>query len=349
MSKIHKPNSIIFIGANLYKDFVQRAYLERIYPYIKDANHIDKYPIFKEDILENIIKNIKEKEDDNPIALFVLDKYCNEVYDFLDKKAYEYIEKDSTRVYIINKTNLIIKCINIFEKLPTITNFINRNISDFKLFGKSDALEILEDKIKEHGVVKEVLPTWYNIEIKDSEGEEILTKLSQELNIKVLPVRSVRAFLLKHLAKKGKKLSIAESCTGGLLVAKLIAISGASEVIEGTMVTYSNRIKHEWLGVKLETLEKFGAVSKECVKEMLLGIKQKANSDIAVAISGIAGPTGGTEEKPVGTVYIGVMNEDKIDIKKFQFNGDRRFIQELAARSAIEMIIYSEEDIFDNF
>ena len=347
MSKLQKPNSIIFIGANLYKDFTQRAYLERVYPYIKDANHIDKYPTFSDDIIESIINSIKDKKE--PIVMFVLDTYCDRVNSNLSKKGFKFIQKDRTRIYTIGEANLLVKCIDLFQKLPTTSTIINRNVSDFKVFGSKENLEKLEKALQEHGVVKKVLPTWYNVEIKDSKGEEILIELSKELSLKILPVRSVRAYLIKHLAKKKKTISFAESCTGGLVASKIIGISGASEVVEGGMITYSNRIKKEWLGVKEETLQKYGAVSKECVKEMLLGIKQKANSNIAVAISGIAGPNGGSEDKPVGTVYIGVINEDKIEIKRFNFLGDRGFIQEQAARSAIEMVIYSESDFFNFF
>ena len=347
MSKLQKPNSIIFIGANLYKDFVQRAYLERVYPYIKDANEIYKYPTFEKEILDKIANS--DKRDKKVVAMFILDNYCDIVYDYLDKSGYSYIDKSGSRIYSVDECNLIVKCIDIFSELPEITKIVNRNVSDFKLFGDANKLKELEKKLEGHAIIKKVLPTWFNIEVKDSEGEEILSKLAKELELKILPVKSVRAYLIEHLSKKCKTLSFAESCTGGLLVSKLIAISGASNVIEGSMVTYSNKIKKEWLGVKEETLQKYGAVSKECVKEMLIGIKQKANSNIAVAISGIAGPTGATEDKDVGTVYIGVLNEDDINIEKFKFNGDRGFVQEQAARSALEMIIYSEKDFFNFF
>jgi len=347
MSKLQKPNSIIFIGANLYKDFVQRAYLERVYPYIKDATLVEKFPTYSEDIIDSIIEYIEKLN--SPSVMFVLSDCYDDVINSLNKRGFKYITKENTKIYTIGKNYLIVKKINIFDKLDKSSTIVDRNVSEFKVFGKDKDLSKLQCVVEEHAVIKKILPTWYNIEIKDSEGEQILTKLAKELNLKILPVRSVRAYLIKHLAKKGKKISLAESCTGGLVASKLTAIKGASEVLEGAMITYSNRIKHEWLGVKEETLQKYGAVSKECVKEMLLGIKQKANANVAVAISGIAGPDGGSEEKPVGTVYIGVINEDKIDIKRFHFNGDRGFIQEQAARTALEMVIYSEPDFFNFF
>ena len=347
MSKLHKPNSIIFIGANLYKDFVQRAYLERVFPYIKDATLIEKFPTYSEEIIDTIIEYIGTLN--SPTVMFVLNDCYDNVIESLKQREFEYIKKDNTLIFTIDKNYLIVKKIDLFDNIQKSSTIVDRNVSEFKVFGEEEKLNKLQCQVEQHAVIKKVLPTWYNVEIKDSEGEQILTSLIKELDLKILPVRSVRAYLIKHLAKHNKTISLAESCTGGLLASKLTAISGVSEVLEGAMVTYSNRIKQEWLGVKKETLDKFGAVSKECVKEMLIGIKEKSNANITVAISGIAGPTGGSEEKPVGTLFIGVMNEDNINIKKFHFKGDRGFIQEQAARSAIEMVIYSEPDFFNFF
>ena len=347
MSKLQKPNSIIFIGANLYKDFVQRAYLERVYPYIKDATLIEKFPTYSEEIIDEVIKYVSALN--SPTVMFVLNDCYDDVINSLNKRGFKYITKDNTKIYTIGENYLIVKKINLFDKLERSSTIVDRNVSEFKVFGKEEDLNKLQCAIEQHAVIKKVLPTWYNIEIKDSEGEQILTKLAKELNLKLLPVRSVRAYLIKHLSKKKKTISLAESCTGGLVASKLTAIKGVSEVFEGSMVTYSNRIKKEWLGVKEETLQKYGAVSKECVEEMLIGIKRRSDANITVAISGIAGPDGGSEEKPVGTVYIGVMNEDNIEVKRFNFNGDRGFIQEQAARSAIEMVIFSEPEFFNFF
>jgi len=155
--------------------------------------------------------------------------------------------------------------------------------------------------------------------------------------------------IIEYLIKENISITTAESCTGGLLAAKLTSVPGASSVIEGTMVTYSNRIKQNWLNVKTTTLENYGAVSKECVSEMLDGIENASSSSISIAISGIAGPTGGSAKKPVGTVFIGIKNGDKKKIKECHFNGDRSFIQEQSARKALEMLIQLEPDFFDFF
>ena len=144
--------------------------------------------------------------------------------------------------------------------------------------------------------------------------------------------------IIETLKERHATLTFAESCTGGKAAAALTSISGASSIFEGSMVTYSNRIKHEWLGVKSETLERYGAVGKECVKEMLEGILKQSGATYAMAISGIAGPTGGTPQKPVGTVYIGVASKATHRIDHFLFQGNRTAIQEQSVIAGYEML-----------
>jgi len=345
MSKLQKPDYIVFIGASLYKDYVKRAQLERAYPYIKDATHIDRYDTYKESIIDEVLQLIKYKK--YAASIFVLDKYFDRVNRQLLDLDLEPIEKGNSNIYTINGTLLILKRIKLFENISEPSRISNKHISNFKAFGDAECLQKLEDSLNEHASIIKVLPDWYNIEIKDNIGENTLIGLSNILNIKLLPIRSLRVSIIKYLTAKNKTLSCAESCTGGLIASKLTSVPGASAVIEGTMVTYSNRIKMKWLNVKKETLEKFGAVSKECVLEMLDGIEEKSGSNISIAISGIAGPTGGTDEKPVGTVYIGIKNGDTKRVEKLHFNGDRSLVQEHSARTALKMIIASEPDFFE--
>lgn len=109
--------------------------------------------------------------------------------------------------------------------------------------------------------------------------------------------------LVSYLIRENKKIATAESCTGGLLASRLTDISGVSSVFEMGVVSYSNRIKTELLGVSKELLDSVGAVSEEVAKEMSKGVCKRADADIGVGITGIAGPTGGSPEKPVGTVW----------------------------------------------
>ena len=144
--------------------------------------------------------------------------------------------------------------------------------------------------------------------------------------------------IINLLKEKNKTITFAESCTGGRIASAFTAISGASSVLNGSVVSYANEIKSAWLGVKEETLVEYGAVSQECVEEMLKGILKMASADYAIAVSGIAGPTGGSDEKPVGTVYIGVATEEESNVKLYLFKGNREEIQEQATAKSILLL-----------
>jgi PncC family amidohydrolase len=153
--------------------------------------------------------------------------------------------------------------------------------------------------------------------------------------------RIVIGDLFKFLVQKmpPKKVGIAESCTGGRVSAYITRVAGASALFDGGMVTYSNLIKQKWLGVREWSLEKYGAVSAEVVTQMVEGIIEKSRANYGIAISGIAGPTGGTPQKPVGTVYIGVGDRYQIWVEKYQFSGTRGYIQHQSALTAVGMLI----------
>ncbi|CAA6816725.1 MAG: Unknown protein [uncultured Sulfurovum sp.] len=144
--------------------------------------------------------------------------------------------------------------------------------------------------------------------------------------------------IINILKERKETVTFAESCTGGRIASAFTGISGASSVFMGSAITYANEIKSAWLGVKEETLIKHGAVSKECVEEMLTGILKMASANHAIAVSGIAGPTGGTNDKPVGTVYIGIKNNKKFMVQHYLFNGDRESIQKQATQEAIILL-----------
>ncbi len=144
--------------------------------------------------------------------------------------------------------------------------------------------------------------------------------------------------IINTLKERKETVTFAESCTGGRIAVAFTAISGASAVLMGSCVTYANEIKSQWLGVKEQTLIDHGAVSKECVEEMLSGILKMASADHAIAVSGIAGPSGGTAEKPVGTVYIGIKNSKTTIVKLHLFSGDREAVQEQAKETAIALL-----------
>jgi len=152
------------------------------------------------------------------------------------------------------------------------------------------------------------------------------------------PTKQNTIKIINTLKQRNETITFAESCTGGKVVAEFIKIAGTSSIINGSVVSYSNEIKSKWLGVKEQTLIEYGAVSKECVEEMLTGILKMASANHAIAVSGIAGPSGGTEEKPVGTVYIGIKNRDKSIIEHHLFKGEREEVQEQAKERAILLL-----------
>jgi PncC family amidohydrolase len=144
--------------------------------------------------------------------------------------------------------------------------------------------------------------------------------------------------ILKKLKEKNLKLVFAESCTGGLLSALFTEISGSSKTFDRGFVTYSNEAKNEMLGVKKTTLKNFGAVSAETAKEMAIGAIKNSQADISIAITGIAGPDGGSEKKPVGLVYIAKYFDKKTEVQKFNFSGNRLEVRAQAVKAALEMI-----------
>lgn len=140
------------------------------------------------------------------------------------------------------------------------------------------------------------------------------------------------------LCQRGLKIATAESCTGGMIAAKLVSVAGVSEVFEEGYITYANRAKEELLGVRRETLERYGAVSEETAREMAEGAARKANADCSVVSTGIAGPGGGTAEKPVGLVFIGVRVWEKTVVRRFFFEGSRAQVRRQAAQTALAFL-----------
>lgn len=201
--------------------------------------------------------------------------------------------------------------------------------------GESYLDEEIRDFFTEDGITYEFLVkdfgTMIRLQSKMSNKnivEKIVEKIYNKIGDNIFGEDSDRleALIVKKLIEEKKTISVAESCSGGLLASSFIDVPGASEVFMEGLVTYSNEAKMERLGVKKETLEKYGAVSAETAKEMVCGLK----TDVGISVTGIAGPGGGTEEKPVGLVYMGIKVDDEIFIEKKIFSGPRRKIRERA-------------------
>ncbi|WP_455940614.1 CinA family protein [Helicobacter pullorum] len=159
--------------------------------------------------------------------------------------------------------------------------------------------------------------------------KNFLQEMQQTLQNKIFPSQNLAQSIIKILAQNKQKITTAESCTGGLAAYYLTKESGASEVFDAGIISYSNAIKNAWLEVSQNHLEQFGAVSEIVVYEMLKGALKASGADFAIATSGIAGPNGGSPNKPVGTIFIGAMNKNGDEIiQRVLFQGDRNYIQE---------------------
>jgi competence/damage-inducible protein CinA-like protein len=144
--------------------------------------------------------------------------------------------------------------------------------------------------------------------------------------------------VLEACRRAGRRLAVAESCTGGMLGQRLTAIAGSSEVFAGGVIAYDNEVKIELLGVDREQLERHGAVSEEVVTAMATGAKRRFGVDVGVAVTGIAGPGGGSAEKPVGTVWIAVATADEIVARQLRLFGDRDEVRRRAAQAALDLV-----------
>jgi len=142
----------------------------------------------------------------------------------------------------------------------------------------------------------------------------------------------------KLLIENKKTLSTAESCTGGYIAHRITSVPGSSAYYKGSVVSYSNEIKISSLGVSKKTLSKYGAVSEQVAREMAEGVQKKFKTDFAIACTGIAGPEGGTTEKPVGMVWIAIATPDKVKIEKFSFGDNRTRNIHIAAITGLNML-----------
>jgi len=150
--------------------------------------------------------------------------------------------------------------------------------------------------------------------------------------------KTMEAVVGELLREQEMTLSVAESCTGGLIGHRLTSISGSSLYFERGLIVYSNRSKIEILGVRQQTIDSYGAVSDQTVREMVAGVKKTAKTDMGLAVTGIAGPLGGTEDKPVGTVFIGLSVHGKVFSGHYRFSGDRDKVKLNATEMALDWV-----------
>lgn len=232
---------------------------------------------------------------------------------------------------------------------------VSRNINIFGM-GESSVENVLRS-VMESSLNPTVAPYCKEGEVRlrvtaKAENEEKAYSMCGEMIEKILATEvgpavygidteTIEHELVQRLSRSGKKFAAAESCTGGLIAKRITDVPGSSEVFLGGCVTYANSAKESLLGVKKESLERFGAVSEQVALEMARGVREALGADIAVATTGIAGPGGGSSEKPVGTVWVGISSEkgDRAVLLHISSKRERAYIRTLAASNALYLAL----------
>ncbi len=201
---------------------------------------------------------------------------------------------------------------------PTIATYAKTGEVHLRVTAKAASTEAAEQMIKP--VVKE---------LKKRFGSKVYSVMEEE---------TLEMAVVRLLKKHELTVTTAESCTGGLLAGRIVNVPGASQVFREGFITYSNKAKRKVLDVSKSTLKKYGAVSKETAREMAAGGAFAADADICIAITGLAGPDGGTEEKPVGLVYMACYMDGNVTVEKYQFKGNRNKIREQSVVKALDLL-----------
>ncbi|MBD7916535.1 competence/damage-inducible protein A [Clostridium sp. Sa3CUN1] len=245
--------------------------------------------------------------------------FSNHVTKYLSKLTKDIIKSKTLRIFGIGESLMAKKLDDIIKnsKNPTVAPYAK----EYEVTLRITAKEKSEDKCDE--LIKNKVD-----QIKGIIGEYIYGE--DEV--------SLEEVVAKLLCDKKLSISTAESCTGGMISSTLIEYPGISEIFKEGVVTYSNESKIKRLGVKEETLNKFGAVSEETAREMVIGIAEGLNTDIAISSTGIAGPGGGTKDKPVGLVYIGIYIKGNVKVEKLNLRGDREAVRKKATLSALNLL-----------
>lgn len=228
------------------------------------------------------------------------------------------------------------------QELPEIFSPSGRCWASVIILGlpEMSIVERIPEIISNPALHVSILPAFPQVELiirgkaEDVDNAENITR-SRFADVLPKGCHSMAEAVLYEARNKGVKIACAESCTGGMIGAALTDIAGSSDVFEGSAVTYSNRAKMNILGVKSETLSQFGAVSSECASEMVSGARRIYGADYAAAVTGIAGPDGGTDAKPVGTVWFGIAGSDGVRTFMKHFPGNRGEVRTRTVRYAL--------------
>ncbi len=244
----------------------------------------------------------------------------NHIYPYLKKKQNKVFLSNMVKICGIGESRAETELLDLIENQsnPTIAPYAKDGEVHFRVTAAADSEEEAQKLLQP--VVRELFHRF---------GDNIYTTKESE---------TLEEVVVKLLSNKKYTLATAESCTGGLLTGRIVNVAGVSEVLKEGFITYSNEAKMKYLGVSDETLNQFGAVSEQTAKEMALGIVKKTGADASLAITGIAGPDGGTKEKPVGLVYIGCCVNSKVTVNEYHFKGNRQKVREQSVIYALDLL-----------
>ncbi len=246
--------------------------------------------------------------------------FNEQVYPYLEKLRPEVIRSQMVKICGVGESQVEDKLLDLIDAQtnPTIATYAKTGEVHLRITASAPSPEAADKLIKP--VVKE---------IKKRFGDAVYSTKENE---------SLEMAVVRLLKKYDLTVTTAESCTGGMLAARLVNVPGVSDVFREGYITYSNKAKRRLLDVNKSTLKKYGAVSEQTAKEMAVGGVFATGADVCVATTGIAGPDGGTEEKPVGLVYISCYLKDKVTVERFQFKGNREKVREQTVVKALDLL-----------
>lgn len=261
-----------------------------------------------------------------PAELYPL--FMKKVYPYLQKLQPEVIRSQMVKICGMGESQVEDKILDLIDSQtnPTIATYAKTGEVHLRVTAKAKN----EDEAKK--LLKPVVK-----EIKNRFGDYIYSTKEDE---------TLEMAVVKLLEKYELTVTTAESCTGGLLAGRIVNVPGASDVFREGFITYSNKAKRKILDVGKGTLKKYGAVSAQVAKEMATGGVFATDADACVAVTGIAGPDGGTDEKPVGLVYIATYMKDKVSVEHYQFKGDRAKVREQSVVKALDLL---RRSILENY
>lgn len=261
-----------------------------------------------------------------PAELYPL--FMKQVYPYLQKLQPEIIRSQMIRICGMGESQVEDKLLDLIDSQtnPTIATYAKTGEVHLRVTAKAKD----EDEAKK--LLKPVVK-----EIKNRFGDYVYSTKEHE---------TLEMAVVKLLKKYELTVTTAESCTGGLIAGRIVNVEGASEVFREGFITYSNKAKRKILDVSKSTLKKYGAVSEQTAKEMATGGVFATDADACVAVTGIAGPDGGTEEKPVGLVYIATYMKDSVSVERYQFKGNRAKVREQSVVKALDLL---RRSILENY